>query len=221
MAKRGEAMEKIAEKLRLYLVTARYDYTDAYFLDVIQQACQNGVTMVQLREKTASTWTFYQLAQKVKEITDDYDIPLIINDRVDICLAVDAAGVHVGDSEMPVSVVRRLIGGDKILGVSAKSVARGQEAAEEGADYLGVGAMFPTKTKDTPLTSFATLKEMTVFCQLPIVAIGGIKAENIDAFTQIKLQGVAVVSEIMREQEVPAKVRQLRKLVDQFVLEGN
>lgn len=199
-----------AVDLTLYLVTGRYDSHDDQFLAVIEEACQNGVTLIQLREKTLLTGTFYELALKVKAITDRYDVPLIINDRVDICLAVDAAGVHIGDDEMPVDIVRSLIGTEKILGVSAKTVDRGLEAEKAGADYLGIGAIFPTKTKDTALTSIETLKAINEAVTIPSVAIGGIKEENLSDFRGTGIDGVSIVSEIMLAENVGKKVQALR-----------
>lgn len=203
--------------LTLYLVTGRYDSSDEKFLTVIEEACKNGVTLVQLREKELVTGRFYELALKVKSITDRYQIPLIINDRVDICLAVDAAGVHIGDDEMPVDVVRSLIGSEKILGVSAKTVERGLEAEKSGADYLGIGAIFPTKTKDTPLTSKETLKAINEAVTIPSVAIGGIKEDNLADFRGTGIAGVSIVSEIMRAKDVGEKVRSLRQKIDKVL----
>lgn len=208
------------KELTLYLVTGRYDFSDNEFLNVIETACQNGVTMVQLREKEITTNRFYQLAVAVKKITDQYNIPLIINDRVDICLAVDAAGVHIGDDEMPVKVVRSLIGTEKMLGVSAKTVERGSEAEKAGADYLGVGAIFPTKTKRDPQrTTIETLNTIAASVNIPIVAIGGIKESNIEIFKQAAISGVAVVSELMLAEQVAQKAQKLRQGVGK-VLEG-
>lgn len=208
----GKAMD-----LTLYLVTGRYDFHDDQFLAVIEEACKNGVTLVQLREKTLLTGAFYELALKVKTITDRYHIPLIINDRVDICLAVDATGVHIGDDELPVDVVRSLIGSEKILGVSAKTVERGLEAEKAGADYLGIGAIFPTKTKETPLTSIETLKAINGSVTIPSVAIGGIKEENLVNFRGTGIAGVSIVSEIMLAEEVGKKVRSLRQKIAEIV----
>ena len=208
----GKAMD-----LTLYLVTGRYDFHDDQFLAVIEEACKNGVTLVQLREKELLTSSFYELALKVKAITDRYHIPLIINDRVDICLAVDAAGVHIGDDELPVDVVRSLIGSEKILGVSAKTVERGLEAEKAGADYLGIGAIFPTKTKETPLTSIETLKAINGAVTIPSVAIGGIKEENLVNFRGTGIAGVSIVSEIMLAEEVGKKVRSLRQKIAEIV----
>ena len=144
---------------QLYLVTARYGETESEFLNKVETACANGVTLVQLREKNLSTRDYYELALKVKQITDRYGLKLIIDDRIDICQAVDAGGVHIGDDELPVSVARQLLGKEKLLGVSAKTVARATEAAAEGADYLGTGAIFPTQTKViTKQTSVETLR---------------------------------------------------------------
>ncbi|MEO1768975.1 thiamine phosphate synthase [Candidatus Enterococcus ferrettii] len=198
------------ELLTLYLVTGRYDFTEEQFLTIIEEACQNGVTLVQLREKELSTYDFYQLALKVKEVTSRYRVPLIINDRLDICLAVDADGLHIGDDELPVSVARYLLGPDKFLGVSAKSLERSLEAQSEGADYLGVGAIFPTQTKDSQLTPIATLKEITKSAALPVVAIGGINLENLSALTDSGIVGISIVSDIMRANNVPQRVQQLR-----------
>ena len=129
------------ESLRLYLVTNRYQDSVESFLEKIEKACRSGVTIVQLREKNLTTNQYYQLAKQVKEITDAYQVPLIIDDRLDVCLAVDAAGLHIGDDELPVSVARQVLGPDKILGVTAKTVKRALEAEEGGADYLGTGAI--------------------------------------------------------------------------------
>lgn len=203
--------------LTLYLVTGRYDFSDEKFLTVIEEACKNGVTLVQLREKELVSGRFFELALKVKAITDRYQIPLIINDRVDICLAVDAAGVHIGDDEMPVDVVRSLIGSEKILGVSAKTVERGLEAEKAGADYLGIGAIYPTKTKDTPLTSKEMLKAINKAVTIPSVAIGGIKEDNLADFHGTGIAGVSIVSEIMRAKDVGEKVRSLRQKIDKVL----
>lgn len=207
------------KELKLYLVTGRYDFSDEMFLKIVEEACQNGVTMVQLREKDTTTRHFYQLAVEVKQITDRYDIPLIINDRIDICLAMDADGVHIGDDEMPIKVVRSLIGPEKILGVSTKTTERAREAKKEGADYLGVGAIFPTKTKQNPQrTSVETLKTIIEEVELPVVAIGGIKEDNMETFKNTGIDGVAVVSDIMLAENVAHKVQSLKKSVE-IVLE--
>lgn len=199
------------EDLQLYLVTGRYDYPLSDFLEIIDIACQNGVTMVQLREKEITTKEYYELALAVKKVTDANHVPLLIDDRVDVCLAIDAAGVHIGDDELPVEVARKLIGPDKILGVSAKSTKRALEAQAAGASYLGVGAVFPTKTKvDPKITSFKVLKEISESADIPVVAIGGIKEENLAAFKDSGITGIAIVSEIMLATDVAKKVKNLK-----------
>ncbi|MGM0214410.1 thiamine-phosphate pyrophosphorylase [Enterococcus sp. AZ109] len=202
------------ELLKLYLVTGRYDFSEEQFLTIIDQACQSGVTLVQLREKELSTYDFYQLALKVKEVTGRYNVPLIINDRLDVCLAVGAEGLHIGDDELPVTVARRLLGSDRILGVSAKTLVRSIEAQVDGADYLGVGAIFPTQTKDSEVTSLETLREITQSVELPVVAIGGIKLDNMSALTDSEIAGISVVSEIMKAENVPRTVESLRRAVE-------
>ncbi|MCM6765255.1 thiamine phosphate synthase [Weissella paramesenteroides] len=200
---------------QLYLVTARYDESESEFLNKIETACANGVTVVQLREKNLSTRDYYELAIKVKQITDKYDLPLIIDDRIDICLAVDAHGAHIGDDELPVKVARKLLGKDKILGVSAKTVTRATEAAADGADYLGTGAIFPTQTKVvTKQTSIDTLKAITAAVNIPVVAIGGITEERIDVFKGTGIVGVAIVSEIMKATNIAQKVQRLKKALE-------
>ena len=200
-----------ATDLKLYLVTHRYDDNEATFLAKIAAACENGVTMVQLREKMLSTRAYFELAQRVKLITDRYQIPLIIDDRVDICLAVDAAGVHIGDDELPVAMTRQLIGPDKVLGVSTKTVQTAVAAIAAGAEYLGVGAIFPTQTKaNAAVTPIATLKAITVQVAVPVVAIGGVKEANLATFKDTGIAGVAIVSEIMQAPDIAHKVQALR-----------
>ncbi|MGH2101374.1 MULTISPECIES: thiamine phosphate synthase [Aerococcus] len=194
----------------LYLVTASFDYQEDAFLQVVEDAIKAGVTLVQFRDKTATSRDAYALALKLKAITDRYAVPLIINDRVDLALAVDAAGVHIGDDELPVNVVRKLIGSDKILGVSAKTLERAEEAFQQGADYLGVGAIFPTTTKDSSLVTVDTLRTITSQVSIPVVAIGGIHLDNIDQLKDTGIKGISVVSEIMLADSMPDRVRQLR-----------
>ncbi|MGO2083440.1 thiamine phosphate synthase [Vagococcus sp.] len=203
--------------LTLYLVTHCYDFSEEYFLSKIKEACQNGVTLVQLREKTETTRHFFELAVKVKKITDYYQIPLIINDRVDICLAIDAAGVHIGDDELPVAVVRQLIGPDKYLGVSTKDVQQAKAAAAAGADHLGVGAIFATSTKtDAQYTSIETLREISEAVEIPIVAIGGITLENLHELKAGEVDGIAIVSELMLADDIALMSRRLKSAVTEL-----
>ena len=206
------------EALRLYLVTNRYQDSVESFLEKIETACRSGVTIVQLREKNLTTNQYYQLAKQVKEITDAYQVPLIIDDRLDVCLAVDAAGLHIGDDELPVSVARQVLGPEKILGVTAKTVKRALEAEEGGADYLGTGAIFPTTTKENaPITLISTLKTICQRVAIPVVAIGGLTSENIDQLIGTGIAGVAVVRDLMQAEDIEAKTQVFLTKLDDII----
>ena len=206
------------EALRLYLVTNRYQDSLESFLEKVETACRSGVTIVQLREKNLTTNQYYQLAKQVKEITDAYQVPLIIDDRLDVCLAVDAAGLHIGDDELPVSVARQVLGPDKILGVTAKTVKRALEAEEGGANYLGTGAIFPTTTKENaPITLISTLKTICQRVAIPVVAIGGLTSENIDQLIGTGIAGVAVVRDLMQAEDIEAKTQAFLTKVDDII----
>lgn len=184
--------------LSLYLVTDDIGNRER-FLKVIEESILGGVTIVQLREKNMDTLDFYNLGLDVKEITSRHNIPLIINDRVDIALAVDADGVHVGQSDMPCSVTRALIGDDRILGVSATSIEEAEKAERDGADYIGSGAIFPTNTKDdASLITKNDLENIVNSVNIPVVAIGGITTENASELNGIGIEGLSVVSAIMK-----------------------
>ena len=183
--------------LSLYLVTDKSDDVEK-FLNTIEEGIKGGVSVVQIREKTAETLDFYNLALKVKEITEKYGIPLIINDRVDVALAIDADGVHVGQSDMPCDITRKLIGDNKILGVSAATIEEAKKAEKDGADYIGTGAVFPTATKDdAPSITKQDLKNVVESINIPVVAIGGITLENAHELTDTGIAGLSVVSAIM------------------------
>ena len=206
------------EALRLYLVTNRYQDSLENFLEKVETACRSGVTIIQLREKNLTTNQYYQLAKQVKEITDAYQVPLIIDDRLDICLAVDAAGLHIGDDELPVSVARQVLGPKKILGVTAKTVKRALEAETSGADYLGTGAIFPTTTKENaPITLISTLKTICQTVAIPVVAIGGLTSENIDQLAETGIAGVAVVRDLMQAEDIEAKTQAFLTKLDDMI----
>ena len=206
------------EVLKLYLVTNRYQDSLENFLEKVETACRSGVTIVQLREKNLTTNQYYQLAKQVKEITDTYQVPLIIDDRLDVCLAVDAAGLHIGDDELPVSVARQVLGPDKILGVTAKTVKRALEAETSGADYLGTGAIFPTTTKENaPITLISTLKTICQTVSIPVVAIGGLTSENIDQLIGTGIAGVAVVRDLMQAEDIEAKTQAFLTKLDDII----
>ncbi|MDU4442176.1 MAG: thiamine phosphate synthase [Streptococcus mitis] len=206
------------EALRLYLVTNRYQDSLESFLEKIETACRSGVTIIQLREKNLTTNQYYQLAKQVKEITDAYQVPLIIDDRLDVCLAVDAAGLHIGDDELPVSVARKILGSEKILGVTAKTVKRALEAETSGADYLGTGAIFPTTTKENaPITLISTLKTICQRVAIPVVAIGGLTSENINQLIGTGIAGVAVVRDLMQAEDIEAKTQAFLTKLDDII----
>lgn len=206
------------EALRLYLVTNRYQDSLESFLEKVETACRSGVTIVQLREKNLTTNQYYQLAKQVKEITDAYQVPLIIDDRLDVCLAVDAAGLHIGDDELPVSVARQVLGPEKILGVTAKTVKRALEAEEGGANYLGTGAIFPTTTKENaPITLISTLKTICQTVAIPVAAIGGLTSENIDQLAATGIAGVAVVRDLMQAEDIEAKTQAFLTKLDDII----
>ena len=206
------------EALKLYLVTNRYQDSLENFLEKVETACRSGVTIVQLREKNLTTNQYYHLAKQVKEITDAYQVPLIIDDRLDVCLAIDAAGLHIGDDELPVSVARKVLGPEKILGVTAKTVNRALEAETLGADYLGTGAIFPTTTKENaPITLISTLKTICQTVAIPVVAIGGLTSENIDQLIGTGIAGVAVVRDLMQAEDIEAKTQAFLTKLDDMI----
>ena len=203
----------------LYLVTdsIRFISEDDLFL-AIETALQNGVTLLQLREKELTSRAFFERALRVKELTDKYNIPLIINDRLDIALAVDADGVHLGQSDLPVKEARRILGPNKLIGVSAKTLGQALEAEKFGATYLGTGAMNPTTTKViTQITPLETLKEICDTVNIPVVAIGGICESNIQNLKDTKIKGIAVVSAILCQPDVKAATKRLAKIVKEMI----
>ena len=197
---------------RLYLITDSTDYSLDEFLFRVEEAIKGGVTLLQLREKERTTREYIDLAERVHKITTRYNVPLIIDDRVDVALAVGAEGVHLGMSDMPVSVARKLMGEDKIIGATAKTVPVAEEAFSQGADYLGVGAIFPTTTKvKTVLTKTETLKDITEAVPIPVNAIGGLNKDNIDVLKGIKISGICVVSAIMKAENPKQETENLIK----------
>ena len=183
----------------MYFITDSTNYSEEEFLYRVGQALMGGITLLQLREKDKSTREYMDLAEKVHTLTKKYNVPLIIDDRVDVALAIDAEGVHVGQSDMPVSIARKLMGDDKIVGATTKTVEQAVEAYAQGADYLGVGAIYPTTTKvKTVLTSTETLGNICSAVPIPVNAIGGLNKDNIDVLKGIPIAGICVVSAIMK-----------------------
>lgn len=197
----------------LYLVTDRKLMSTESLKPAVEQAILGGCTLIQLREKDCSSLEFFETAMSIKEITDRYMIPLIINDRIDIALAIDAAGVHIGQRDIPASIARKLIGDYKILGVSASNVEEAIRAQSNGADYLGVGSMFTTDTKTdarlTPMDELVRIREHTT---IPIVAIGGINKTTIPKFKGRDIDGLAVVSAVISEPDIKAAAQELKTM---------
>lgn len=195
----------------LYFITDSTNYTEEEFLYRVEQALEGGATLMQLREKDRSTREYLELAEKVHTIAKRYGAPLIIDDRVDVALAIDAEGVHVGASDMPVAIARKLMGKDKIVGATAKTVPWAKEAYEQGADYLGVGAIYPTTTKvKTVLTSTDTLRDICNAVPIPANAIGGLNKDNIDILKGIPIAGICVVSAIMKADDPKKAAKELK-----------
>lgn len=197
----------------LYLVTDRVRMSTKTLSEAVEQAIIGGCTMIQLREKNISTLDYYNLALDIKKITDKYNIPFIINDRVDIAMAVGADGVHIGQKDIPVNVARKIIGEKMLLGVSVISVKEAVKAVKDGADYLGVGAIFPTKTKsDADFVSIEELKNIRQVIHVPIVVIGGVSTENAMFFGSMGIDGLAVVSAIIAQKEIKQAAETLKLL---------
>ena len=195
----------------LYFITDSSNYTEQEFLSRVEKALQGGVTLLQLREKDKTTREYIELAQKVHTITKQYNVPLIIDDRVDVALAIDAEGVHVGQSDMPVTLARKLMGENKIVGATTKTVEQAKEAYEQGAGYLGVGAIYPTTTKvKTVLTSTDTLRDICNAVPIPVNAIGGLNKDNIDVLEDIPISGICVVSAIMKADDPKKATEELK-----------
>ena len=183
----------------LYFITDSTGFLEEEFLYSVEEALKGGATILQLREKDKTTREYIELAEKVHTLTKKYNVPLIIDDRVDVALSVDAEGVHVGASDMPVKLARKLMGEDKIVGATAKTVPWAKDAYEQGADYLGVGAIYPTTTKvKTVLTSTDTLNDICKAVPIRVNAIGGLNKGNIDILKGIPIAGICVVSAIMK-----------------------
>ena len=198
----------------LYLVTDRDMLVDTDIYTDVEEAIKGGVTLVQIREKNIGTLEFYNLAVKIKTITDKYKIPLIINDRLDIAQAIDAAGVHLGQNDMPADIARSILGDNKIIGVSTTTLEEAQKAERQGADYVGVGAMFPTTTKDdASAVSINCLKEIKEGISIPVVAIGGINEKNVALLKPANIDGIAVVSAILGRKSVKIAAEKLGALI--------
>ena len=189
----------------LYFITDSTGFSEEEFLFRVEEALKGGATLLQLREKDPDTRMDIHLAEKVHEITRKYNVPLIVDDRIDVAMAIDAEGVHLGQSDMPVKIARKILGENMIIGATTKTVPQALEAYSQGADYLGVGAIYPTTTKvKTVLTSTETLDAICKAVPIPVNAIGGLNKGNIDILRGIPISGICVVSAIMKA-ESPRK----------------
>ena len=206
------------EDMRLYAVTDRSWLGDKKLADQVKECLEGGVTFLQLREKKLDEEAFYEEALEIKKLCKEKGVPFIINDNVDVALRCDADGVHVGQSDMEAQDVRAKLGADKIIGVSARTVDQAVKAEKMGADYLGVGAVFSTSTKlDAREVSWETLKEICETVSIPVVAIGGITADNLSQLAGTGVDGVAVVSAIFAQKDIKAATENLRKLSEDMV----
>ena len=195
----------------LYLCTDSGLMSSTTVEESVERAVQGGCSVVQLREKEASSLELFRLAERVKRVTDKYGVPLIINDRLDICQAVDAAGVHLGQSDLPCAEARKILGADKIIGVSAATPEEAAKAQADGADYLGVGAVFPTTTKtNTRKVTPEIIRGIRQAVTIPFVVIGGVNAENITRLYGLGMDGAAVISAVIAQPDITAAARKMR-----------
>ena len=195
----------------LYFITDSTGFSEEEFLRRIEAALRGSVTLLQLREKDKTTRKYLDLARKVHALTKRYGVPLIIDDRLDIALAIGAEGVHLGQSDLPIDLARKILGPDKIIGATAKTVPQALEAYQQGADYLGVGAIYPTTTKvKTVLTSTDTLRDICAAVPIPVNAIGGLNRDNIDVLSGIPIAGLCVVSAIMKADDPKKAAAELK-----------
>lgn len=184
---------------RLYFITDSTQYSEDEFLDRVESALNGGITLLQLREKNKTAREYIYLAEKVHKLTKKYNVPLIIDDRIDVAMAVNAEGVHLGQSDMPIKTAREILGDDYIIGATAKTVEQATEAYNQGADYLGVGAIYPTTTKvKTVITSVEMLKQICMSVPIPVNAIGGLNKDNIGVLKDTGISGICMVSAIMK-----------------------
>ena len=206
---------------QLYLVTDSTGLSGDEFLKKVENAILGGVTILQLREKDKTTREYIDLGRKVHEITAKYDIPLIIDDRIDVAMAIDAEGVHLGQSDMPVDIARKILGKNKIIGATTKTVEQALEAYRKGADYLGVGAIYPTTTKvKTVLTSVDTLRDICKAVPIPANAIGGLNKDNIQVLKGVPIAGICVVTAIMKAPDSRTAASELKRAYEELNMAG-
>ena len=202
--------------LLLYAVTDRSWLNGRTLYEQVEEALKGGVTFVQLREKNLDDTAFLQEAKEIKELCARFHVPFVINDNVDIAAEIDADGVHVGQSDMEAGDVRKKLGPDKIIGVSAQTVEQALRAQAHGADYLGVGAVFPTGSKaDAVEVSHDTVREICRAVDIPVIAIGGITRENVIELKGTGICGIAVISAIFAQQDIEEAARTLKSRTEE------
>ncbi len=210
-------MNKADIDYTLYLCTDRRLMTCDTIERSVELAIAGGATVVQLREKDCSSREFYELALRVKAVTAKKNVPLIINDRLDICQAAGADGVHLGQSDLPCSIARKILGDSMIIGVSAANPEEAIKAQQDGADYLGVGAVFPTSTKtDTRIVTPDTIREIRAAVTIPFIVIGGVNVNNISSLYGLGINGAAVVSAIVAKDDIEGAAREMRKAAEKL-----
>lgn len=204
--------------LLLYLVTDRTWLGENSLEEVVEETIKNGVSFVQLREKDLQHEEFKKIALDIKEVTDRYKIPFVINDNIQVAIEVDTDGVHIGQDDIEIEEAKRLLGKDKILGVSAGTIEEVLDAEAKGADYIGVGAIFPTDSKaDAASVNLELLEEIKKTVKIPVVAIGGISHENLHLLEASKVDGIAVISAILAKKDIGKATRDLNKLAKKYL----
>ncbi|WP_179887124.1 thiamine phosphate synthase [Bacillus sp. AFS088145] len=200
---------------KLYLVTDRDVLGSRELVQSVEEAIKGGTTIVQIREKNCSSLDFYKIAMQVKEVTSKYNVPLIINDRLDIALAIKADGLHIGQEDLPLTVARKIVGEDMIIGVSASTLEEAMIAQEQGADYVGIGSVYPTSTKlDAKYLALDELRRIREAVKIPIVGIGGINEKNVSELMETNIDGVAIVSAILGKEDIKSAAEHLSMLVN-------
>lgn len=206
------------KELQLYAITDRHWLNGRSLYEVVKESLDGGVTFLQLREKQLDEDHFLEEAKKLQGLCSEYNVPFIINDNVEIALAINADGVHIGQSDMEMKEAREKLGPDKIIGVSAHTKEEALLAQAQGADYLGVGAVFPTSSKDdAESVSYETLKEICDVVSIPVVAIGGITRENLHQLSGSGISGISVISAIYAQSDIKEAARELKQCVQEIL----
>ena len=206
------------KELQLYAITDRHWLNGRSLYEVVKESLDGGVTFLQLREKQLDEDHFLEEAKKLQGLCSEYNVPFIINDNVEIALAINADGVHIGQSDMEMKEAREKLGPDKIIGVSAHTKEEALLAQAQGADYLGVGAVFPTSSKDdAESVSYETLKEICDVVSIPVVAIGGITKDNLHQLSGSGISGISVISAIYAQPDIEEAARELKQCVQEIL----